>query len=278
MSTAVLITCHNRKEKTIKCLSLLLNEVSQQDNEFTIYLVDDGSTDGTEKAVKSIFSGVNIIKGSGDLFWNQGMRLAWLSAALVKDYDFYIWLNDDTFLHSGALNHMFECYNEAKSEVGTEVIITGACSQDFTNKIFSYGGRDKREPVIPNDEIQKCIFINGNFVLVPKFIYQSIGNLSDSYTHSMGDFDYGLRAQKKGFKCYTTKKYVASCALNEGIPGWCDAKNNLKKRWRLFNAPTGLCIKEYIKFRKRFWPNSWYIYIIKAYAKMLFPKVYNKLS
>lgn len=278
MKIATLLTCHNRKEKTIQCLEALYKSHSRLENsDLDVFLVDDGSTDGTSDAVKSKFPEVSVIMGSGNLFWNQGMRLAWQTAAETKQYDFYFWLNDDTILDADGLFKLFEDYNEANNMERTEVIITGACRKAFGVDEFSYGGRNEDGPVIPNHNLQKCSYINGNAVLVPNDVYLKLGNLSDDYTHGMGDFDYGLRAIKNGFTCYTTKVFMATCAPNEGVAGWCNPKFSLQKRWSQFHSPRGLNIKEYNLFRKKFWGNKWLIFALKAYLKMLVPRLYQKV-
>ena len=48
MNISVLMTCHNRRELTLKCLGLLLSQIGE---DARVYLVDDGSTDGTAVAV-----------------------------------------------------------------------------------------------------------------------------------------------------------------------------------------------------------------------------------
>ena len=49
---AVLITCFNRKEKTSNCLSSFYASTFRENFVFDLYLVDDGSTDGTSEAVR----------------------------------------------------------------------------------------------------------------------------------------------------------------------------------------------------------------------------------
>lgn len=275
---AVLLTCHNRKDQTLECLDKLFKIHLPEGFELTVFLVDDGSIDGTGIAIERSFPEVNVIKGIGNLFWNQGMRLAWKKASETKDYDFYLWLNDDTILDKDGLVEILNTYTQAKIFEQNEVLITAACRAVLGENKFSYGGRNETGPVIPNGELQKCKYINGNAVLVPKIIFKVLGNLSKDYTHGMGDFDYGLCAAKKGFKCYTTKNFVATCSPNLGIPGWCNPENTFKKRWKLLHSPLGLNIKEYNKFRKKFWGKKWMIFAIKAYSKMLSPKLYNKIS
>lgn len=279
ITIAILLTCHNRKKKTLQCLqALYVQEGITADFFIDIFLVDDASIDGTAEAIAAYFPNVIVIRGNGNLYWNQGMRLAWDTAAITKDFDFYFWLNDDTILDTDALIRLIELYNQAKTHEYKELIITSACRTEYGNNTFSYGGRIEAGPVLPNGALQRCKYINGNAVLVPKAIYNKIGNLSNDYTHGMGDFDYGLRALEAKFSLYTTKTYLATCPPNEGTPGWCNPQLPLKTRWKLFHSPLGLNIYEYIKFRKKFWGVKWVSFAVKAYAKMINPNLYQKIS
>ena len=74
---AVLLTCFNRRAKTLAALEALF----KQDGAGTtfalnVFLVDDGSSDGTGDAVRGAFPQVHVIDGTGDLYWNGGMRRA----------------------------------------------------------------------------------------------------------------------------------------------------------------------------------------------------------
>lgn len=84
---AVLLTVFNRKDKTLECLKRLYAQLPLDGYQVDVYLTNDGCTDGTPEAVKKQFPDVNIINGSGNLFWNRGMYTAWHEAA-KKDYDF----------------------------------------------------------------------------------------------------------------------------------------------------------------------------------------------
>jgi GT2 family glycosyltransferase len=274
---AALLTCHNRRDKTITCLTSLFKVVVPPNYSLEVFLVDDGSTDGTSQAVKKKFPEVNIIQGNGNLFWNQGMRLAWKTAANKQTYDYYFWLNDDTILDKHALNELLQCSDEALNKFAKEAIITGACRDVDNDNKFSYGGRTDLGEVIPNGKLQKCTYINGNAVLIPKEIYSKLGNLSNDYTHGIGDFDYGLIAIKYGYTNYTTKTYIATCPTNKE-PQWFNSKTPLKKRLQLFYSPLGLNYPEYILFRKKFWGKKWVSFAIKAYAKVIFPSLFLRIN
>lgn len=106
LKVAVLLTVHNRREKTLECLQNCYQQIDSMKGdgsyEFAVYLVNDGCTDGTPEAVAESYPQTHIIRGDGSLFWNQGMRAAWTAAA-ADGQDFYLWLNDDTILSEGRL-------------------------------------------------------------------------------------------------------------------------------------------------------------------------------
>ena len=276
---AALFTCHNRVTETLDCLNMLFNcTLPDCINKLDVFLVDDGSTDKTTEKIQEQFPNITIIQGNGNLFWNQGMRKSWITAS-KEEYDFYLLLNDDIQLFKNSILSLFNAYKEAIKLNSKGVLITGAFKNNDTTNEFSYGGRNKNnENVIPNGNIQPCVYVNGNALLVSKEIYHVLGVLAIEYTHAMGDFDYGLRAIKNGFKNYTTKKYIGVCAINKNAENWANPKLSLKRRHQLFTSPRGLNIKEYTLFRKKFWKKSWPIFVIKAYLKLLFPKGYKFLK
>lgn len=271
------MTCHNRREKTLACIKALFYASLPLDYSLSVFLVDDGSIDGTSDAISEQFPHVNIIKGNGNLFWNKGMRLAWDTAFKYKDYDFYLWLNDDTILERDALKELLASYIDAIEQEQNACVITGACKNSNSIEMFSYGGRTDSGPVIPNGKIQECKYINGNVVLIPREVFNKLGNLSQDYTHSMGDYDYGLRALRNGFKCYTTKKYIGVCDRNV-LPLWCDPHTPIMKRIKLFFSPKGLNIKEYIVYKKRFFGWRWIFITVKVIFRVLIPGIYQKIS
>jgi Predicted glycosyltransferases len=233
---AVLITCHNRKEKTLSCLSALYKCLLPEGCSFSVYLVDDGCTDGTNESIRHQFPMVNIIQGNGNLYWNRGMHLAWKEAAKY-DYDYYLWLNDDTFLHNDSIKILLEGAHANNNEV----IICGL-TQSSLDKRITYGGyllNNNTQILQPNGKFQQCDFFNGNIVLIPKNIFKKVGFLDPFFHHSLGDFDYGLRAEKLGIKSHITPLAIGICEKNSEKPNWKDYQLPLKKRLHYFNQPSG---------------------------------------
>ena len=182
---AILLTCYNRKDQTLECLKSLKKNTLF----FKIFLVDDGSTDGTAKAVSACYPDVNIITGNGQLYWNRGMHLAWETAS-KNDFDFYIWINDDIILNGDAFKVILEDYKKVKKES----IIVGVF--ESPEKKITYGGYIKgstKKILYPNGKPQKCDYFNGNFVLIPGCVFKKVGNLDPIFPHAQGDFDYGSK-------------------------------------------------------------------------------------
>lgn len=135
---AVLLTVFNRKDKTLQCLKRLYDLLPLDGYQVDVYLTDDGCTDGTPEAVAEQFPQVNVIHAKGDLFWNRGMWTAWDTATKAKDYDFYLWLNDDTFVYG----NMLKVLTDAAVETNEKAIIVGA-TENTGHSCITYGGRLK---------------------------------------------------------------------------------------------------------------------------------------
>lgn len=274
---AVLITCHNRKEKTVKCLQALFKQ-NGLGHEFNIqvFLVDDGSTDGTSDAIRVVYSEVNIIQGNGNLYWNRGMHLAWETAAASKDFDYYLWLNDDTYLYRNGLQLMLMALNETHFK---SIICGSTCSPNDENKM-TYGGSylvsNKTIPIFPNGKIQKADIINGNCVLVPHIVYQKVGNLDWTFSHAIGDHDYGLRAKKLGFFSFSIGNFIGTCSDNSSLPKWCNPEFSIHERFKNLYSPLGYAEPfKFFKYQKRhFGLGKALKNFLTTHIRILFPKLW----
>lgn len=207
MNIAVLMTCYNRVETTLRCLASLHRQILPPGVSFRVHLVDDGSPDGTGRIVAERFPGVDVIAGSGQLFWARGMALAWKTAVARGGYDAYLWLNDDVELVDGAVADALADLGQ----VGGRGVLVGACA-DETGAI-SYGclGPDGAclKPV--GRPLRHLGNISGNFVLVPHEVLAVVGGMAECYRHAYGDFDYASRLRKAGIPYYLGSKVSGLC-------------------------------------------------------------------
>jgi glycosyltransferase involved in cell wall biosynthesis len=196
--------------------------------------VDDASTDRTGDAVKKQFPQVNIITGDGNLFWSRGMYTAW-SAALNKDgYDYYLWLNDDVEVFPFFFEELLEC-SAAKNN---NCIVSGLIEDKDTHKII-YGGTDNKKKLLQaNGNIQNITRMNGNIVLVPQRVVDTIGILDPVLHHDLGDIDYGLRAIEAKINVFSTRKVIGKSYSNN----YCRARKwstTITDRFRKLYSPLG---------------------------------------
>lgn len=269
MKIAILLTCFNRKEKTLDCLKCLSKALEKDINAtYSIFLVDDGSTDGTAEEVSKVFPNINILKGTGNLFWNGGMHLAF-STAISEGFDWYCWLNDDVSLNDTAFEHF--------SSLKQDSIYIGA-TMDIKRVQRTYGGGINTnrlrplefQPLPISDKIQESHTMNGNFVLIPKEIVKVIGINDKKFIHSFGDMDYAFRARKAGYTIYQLPSYVGRCDNNSIEGTWADKSLSFRTRLKLREKPTGLPFKNFLRMNYKYGGILWPLRVLKSYIDLLF--------
>lgn len=265
---AVLMTCYNRKQLTLAALNALSSAVGESAS-YSVYLVDDGSTDGTRAALSGNFPEVNTIVGTGNLYWNGGMRLAW-QTALASKADFFLWLNDDTVLRPNAIADLLHLYQSAREQ---RTIVVGCTADPDTGEI-TYGGYRRARKLsrlslrrLTPDETE-CDSMNGNCVLFPALAVSEIGINSSKYTHAFGDNDYGHRAKKAGYRILELKRPVAFQRRNAAYD---EAHKTLSlKNWRfILTHPKGLPLTEWYAFCREHGGPLWPINFVLRYLKIL---------
>lgn len=271
---AAVMTCHNRREKTLACLASL-REQRLDDIVIDVVLVDDGSTDGTATAVEESFPEVEILCGDGALFWAPGMRLA-LAHAARGDYDFYLWLNDDTELDKDAVETLLATYREVTERGHFEPVVVGS-TRDPRDGAITYGGRvrpsawrpSRFQTVNPADRPLPVATMNGNVVLVPRAVYRTVGNMSP-YRHSFADQDYGLRVRAAGFSVWTAPGTVAACSKNENPTyGRRYGEKPLSDEVRALFGIKGLLPKDWLRFSRRWHGPFWPLWAASPYLRGL---------
>ena len=277
---AVLLATFNRRDKTLACLSSLFAQKSLEEVNIDVYLTDDNSTDGTQDAIKSNFSDVNVLKGTGSLFWAGGMRNSW-SEASKRSPDYYLLLNDDTILDEFAVNKLLSF--EVKHPDELPAICVGSTFDPLTRRI-SYGGQklfNKHKiqsfTVFSENEYLECDMANANIMLVPKAVFDNAGMLSEAYTQSIADFDYSLRASKLGFKVIVIPGVLGYCTDDHGN-NWKSSNHSLRERIRYLKSPKGLAYSEYLHFIKVHFPKHLTAAFLKLWLKTLFPFIWDKLK
>lgn len=272
-SVAVLFTCFNRKEKTVRCVKSLLNQNSIPT--FDLYVCDDGSTDGTAEAILEVYPNANIIQGTGNLFWSRGMHVV-MKEAVQRGYDYYLMVNDDVEFSPSMWETIFEPYREGKKCCGVVGYTKSSVGEQGT-----YGGhkmvKSKMNYVIGqmveirNDTFATVDVANWNCFLVSNHVVEKVGLIDPYYEHGLGDYDYSLRMRKQDIEILVAKSFVGFCENNSKENTYLDGKVPRLKRMKLMLRPNGFPIKSWFYFVNKH-------YGIYKYRSAIMPYVKNVIA
>ena len=266
---ATLLTVHNRRDQTLACLNRLFAQDVPAGMELDVYLVNDGCTDGTEEAVGQQFPHVNIIQGDGSLYWNRGMWTAWNVASKAKNYNYYLWLNDDTDLLPDAINQLLTL---SAIHAG-KAIVVGATQNGQGDKL-TYGGHIGNQISPCDGHSCEVEWFNGNIVLIPQPVFLRLGNLDYYYRHSKGDVDYGMRAKRAGIKMVQCGTVLGVCEAHATMDGWCNPGVPFRKRWKLMHLPNGMPPKEIFHLEKQTNVPKALFHYATVYIRCMFPRMW----
>jgi len=266
ITIACLLACYNRRGKTLACLERLTAQRLPADVKLRIFLLDDGSTDGTGEAVRASYPQARILYGNGQLFWCGGMRSVWKEAAR-EDPEYYLLLNDDTFIEPSAVSDLLSIIGSPDALA----IATGAIVDSNTG-IQIYGGHRGRNVVPAIGQIERCDTMNANCALVPRAVYRKIGRFHPAYTHAMGDFDYGFEANRRGIPVFQSARPIGSCSGNPTTGSWRDANLSRRKRLRALQSPKGLPWREWLCYTWRNGGWGWPVMFLSPFVRILLGK------
>ena len=296
MKIAAILTCFNRKDKTVSCLTTLYraleryNAKTEDKIRIFIFLTDDGCTDGTSSAVLDTFpdKDVNIYLGTGNLFWAGGMRLAWGQAMKQhKEWDYYLLLNDDTDILEGCFDELFNAESFSKENYGQEAVVSGICCAKDDQTKMTYGGNvwtnqflGKSRRLKVSDQPQLVDTTNANILLVPTFVVDKIGMFSKEYTHGVADYDYAVRARKASIPVLVTAGFAGACdndhynekERRDKILSMTRAE---RKKYYSFPPRSG---KDHLKFYKNNFPLRYPMVLLGHLLEHHIPKLYFLIS
>lgn len=291
VSIAILVTVHNRKDKTIRCLRSLKETWSPfQDCYFIkVFLTDDGCTDGTAEAIleEPLPYQVSILPGDGNLYWNGGMINSWKAAMAERRWDGYIWLNDDTVILPEFWQDLSEADSFSMTHFGKKGIYVGSTKNLITGK-FTYGGFDYVDKFAmkdrfkhPDGTFQPCEAGHGNITYVSAEVVDKKGIFCKKYWHGGTDHDYTYLAHKAGFPILVMPHYSGCCENDHLGKKRVHAQGNLKQRLKYFWSPWGYNMHNTLLFNWRCFPWRVPFVFFATINKVLFPKAgykaYRKL-
>jgi len=277
VSLAVLLTCHNRRDLTLRCLAHLAHAhatatANGWNFALSIYLVDDGSSDGTADHVTRQFPQAKIIRGDGQLYWNRGMHLAW-QVASGDGHAGFLWLNDDTLLRPAGLLTLVRVAGRPENWISRAVVVAGTCVDPSSGR-WTYGGYRGRQAIEQPVQSERIERFNGNVVFVSRAAFERTGNLDPYFRHSFGDMLYGLSARRNGVDCLLAPEVIAECRPGE-VSSWCNPDVAFRNRLRHLLSPKGCPPLELVYYSRQISPWRWPLVLGKLALRVAMPRLFK---
>ena len=179
---------------------------------FKVAVIDNGSTDGSSTFVRTQFPQAYIIENGRNLGYARGFNTG-LVYAYDQGADFFLVMNDDTIIDPHALSALVET----------------AISQDragfVSGKVYYYDRPNVLQTVGKHldpirwsggsigwqetdtgqyDEVAERAFMDDVYMLVRREMYEGVGGYDPQFFLMAPQFDWQVRAKKKGWRLYYT--------------------------------------------------------------------------
>lgn len=204
----IIILNWNGRKDTIECIESA-GKLNYPDYE--IVVVDNGSTDGSQEFLKERFPGLTIIQTGKNLGFaggsNEGLRYA-----MGKGAQYMILLNNDTVVHP---DFAMELLNAAKTDERIGITCSKVYFYDRPDSLWyagyprrgfspwrgmlrprGYGMRDNGMFDTVEETRRPC----GTSMMVTRKFCEKVGLFEEEYFCYIEDIEWGIRAEKAGFK------------------------------------------------------------------------------
>jgi len=207
---ATIIPTFNRKNSLLHLLDIIFTQKAN-DIELSIIVVADGSTDGTQEAVRLNFPGVSIIEGNGNWWWTKSINKG-CNLAIKNKIDAVLLLNDDIELHTDFFSHLY------KAHLSNPLAVIGSLNltRETPSRVFFSGASKLRwwdgkliryhsflspyEPVFSG--LHPSIVLPGRGLFIPVDVFTKIGFFDEkNLPQYKADYDFVFRANEKEIPC-----------------------------------------------------------------------------
>ncbi|MGN0213391.1 MAG: glycosyltransferase family 2 protein [Muribaculaceae bacterium] len=201
---SIVILTWNQKDTTLKCLKSLEPTIAHIDTE--IIVVDNGSTDGTAKAIEQVMPQAILIKNS----LNAGVAAARNQGISKASGKYTLILDNDTIANHSAIDAMLTHLN---THPNTAVVACRLVNADNTTqhsckpypglliKAANVLGIKIKQQQFPTDSegVLHPTYVIGACQMIPRQVFDHIGLLDQHIFYGPEDADFCLRATKAGY-------------------------------------------------------------------------------
>jgi GT2 family glycosyltransferase len=207
----IVIPVLNRWEQTRTCLTRLREGTC---TDFSVIVVDHGSTDGTRDGLAREFPDVIRIPGDMDMWWTGATNLG-VRIALERGADTIMLLNNDCYFQPDTLQRLVNHLRDSPGSIIAPVqrnLRSGRITTRPMTSCFLLGfpilqlpGRNAyRADTHRLREVR--LIIGGRGTLIPARVFRETGLLNeDDLPHYGSDLDFYLRCRKHGIRLFVAQ-------------------------------------------------------------------------
>jgi GT2 family glycosyltransferase len=275
MTASILALCatFNRCDVTLAALDSLRAQELPLGARLSLAVVDDASSDGTLAAVRERVPNALTASTEGGLYWAGTMRMGYALFWDPGQYSHLLVFNDDCVFYPGALVRLLAVAEAAVSPAG---VIAVAAFRDVRSGTLTYGGLRRRpgwpavylDRVAPGSEPLPLDTCNMNLTLISAACLARNELIGREFTHSLADFDFGLRASRNGATVLLAPGFLGECSRNRSEGTWEDSSLPIRRRWRLMHQPKGLPVRPRLHYLRSHAPYTWLPIFVWPYFRL----------
>lgn len=237
---SVIIVNFKNLQDTVECVNSLLRKAQCNRKNYQILVVDNGSNDGSDIELKSIFPGVVILALQHNLGF-AGANNVGIINALKNGADYVFLLNNDAIVDCDTIERLLQVFNQ-----NPQIGIVGAAILDYYHpriiesmgaKISFWSGYSKfmgsgtlyRE----NAQNMDVDYVSGAAMMIKREVIEKVGLLPEYYFLYGEEKDYCVRAKKKGYHIIISPKARVWHKTSSTVKKYLGLKNYYFHRNRL---------------------------------------------
>jgi GT2 family glycosyltransferase len=202
---SIIILNYNLRDDLETCLLSLLNlEFPREKME--IIVIDNGSSDGSQKMVSQKFPDIRLIRNETNLGFTKAANLGSFEAK----GEYLAFLNNDIRVDKNWLKFLFQA---VRPEDG--VVCVGSRIMNWDGTAIDFMGRPDDtfclafEPhVLPLPPHEYTLFASGGALMIQRKVFHEVGGFDPDFFMYHEDVDLGWRLWIHGYKCITCSEAV----------------------------------------------------------------------
>lgn len=194
MKVAIIILNWNGQKDTLECLQTLENSPAE------IVVIDNGSTDGSEEAIRAAYPLLTLLQTGENLGYAGGNNVG-IEHAFTNGCDAVIVMNNDVHVSHNLVEGFLKWHARYPQAIlgGNTYLMSDKERHD------AVGGKwNEREGnfdlVFDAQEGESLDYVTGCCFFMPRVVYEAIGGFEPRYFLYWEDADLCVRARRAGFQ------------------------------------------------------------------------------